>query len=198
MKLNKYQLLGIFSLLILSACTVTKPQSNISRIEAPAPVSSPPPYIVTRIEDPLNDPNSLLARRSVYFPDDSNAVQVADRDLLQTHARYLAEHPQQLVRIEGNCDERGSNEYNLALGQRRADAVKKLLMLGGASESQIQTVSLGEEKPQADGHDEAAWQQNRRADLKYSGADSSPGSSYAPGTNHPLSRIEAPSSPATR
>lgn len=107
---------------------------------------------------------------------------------MQAHGRYLAEHPDQRVRVEGNCDERGSNEYNLALGLRRADAVKKLLVLGGAHESQIMTVSYGEERPLALGHDESAWQQNRRADLNYR-RDAEPA---APVQNKPVSRIEAP------
>ncbi len=117
--------------------------------------------------DPLNDPNSLLATRSLYYPLDGYAVQAADEETVQEHAKYLATHPDRKIRVEGNADERGSTEYNLALGQRRADGVKKMLVLGGAKSSQIETVSYGEEKPKADGHGEAAWSQNRRVDLNY-------------------------------
>jgi peptidoglycan-associated lipoprotein len=96
-----------------------------------------------------------------------SAVQDADKPLVQAHAKYLADHPARKVRLEGNCDERGSNEYNLALGQRRADGVQKMLELGGAKPGQSSSVSYGEELPKASGHDEASWQQNRRTDLNY-------------------------------
>ena len=86
---------------------------------------------------------------------------------MQAHAEYLAKHPNRNVRLEGNADERGSIEYNLALGQRRADGVKKMLLVGGAKEGQIESVSYGEEKPVATAHNEAAWSQNRRTDLNY-------------------------------
>ena len=86
---------------------------------------------------------------------------------MQAHAKYLSEHPDRSVRLEGNCDERGSNEYNLGLGQRRADGVTKMLIMGGARDSQIKTVSYGEEKPRCTDHNEACWKQNRRTDLNY-------------------------------
>ncbi len=117
--------------------------------------------------DPLNDPASILAKRSVYYPFDVAAVQDADKPVVQAHAKYLSEHSNRKVRLEGNCDERGSNEYNLGLGQRRADGVKKMLELGNASANQLESVSYGEEKPRASGHDEASWSQNRRTDLIY-------------------------------
>ncbi|MDR2195483.1 MAG: peptidoglycan-associated lipoprotein Pal [Gallionellaceae bacterium] len=117
--------------------------------------------------DPLNDPNSPLAKRSVYYPLDVYVVQDADRPTIAAHANYLAGNPNRAVRVEGNADERGSNEYNLALGQRRADGVKKLLEAGGAKSDQVETISYGEEKPAATGHDESAWAQNRRSDLNY-------------------------------
>jgi peptidoglycan-associated lipoprotein len=79
----------------------------------------------------------------------------------------LAANPNRKVRLEGNCDERGSNEYNLGLGQRRADGVKKMLVLSGANSSQLDSISYGEEKPRASGHDEASWAQNRRTDINY-------------------------------
>lgn len=186
--MSKSKAVGLIALAVLSACSTTE-QHRISRIESPMPAASPPPHVVARIEDPLNDPNSLLSRRSVYFADDSMVVQEADRELLLAHARYLADHPEARLRLEGNCDERGSNEYNLALGEGRARRVKSALLLMGAKEQQIETVSYGEEKPKALGHDETSWQQNRRVDLNYLGK----GSSTAPGKNRPLSRIEAPS-----
>jgi peptidoglycan-associated lipoprotein len=118
--------------------------------------------------DPLNDPASPLAKRSVYFPFDVDAIQPDDKATIQAHGKYLSEHADVKIRVEGNADERGSSEYNLALGQRRANNTKKALMLSGAKANQIETVSFGEEKPKALGHDEASWAQNRRADINYS------------------------------
>jgi peptidoglycan-associated lipoprotein len=156
---------------LLAACASEKPKEP----EAAAPVSPPvvaapevvpAPAPVVEV-DPLNDPASILAKRSVYYPFDVSAVQDADKPIIVAHAKYLSEHPDRKVRVEGNADERGSNEYNLALGQRRADGVKQMLVLGGAKASQIETVSFGEEKPKATGHNEASWSQNRRSDIKY-------------------------------
>ncbi len=119
--------------------------------------------------NPLHDPNNILSKRSVYFDFDSNVVKDDYRGLIQAHARYIMDHPDARVRIEGNCDERGSREYNLALGQRRAEAVKKIMTVLGAPDSRIETTSFGEEKPVALGHDEASWAKNRRADIRYAG-----------------------------
>lgn len=106
---------------------------------------------------------------SVYFPFDVDSVQAADRATVQAHGKYLSQHRGMKVRLEGNADERGSSEYNLGLGQRRANNVKKLLVLSGAKESQITTVSYGEEKPRCSAHEESCWSQNRRVDFVYSG-----------------------------
>jgi peptidoglycan-associated lipoprotein len=111
-----------------------------------------------------------LAKRSVYFDYDSNAVKDDYRNLVQAHSRYMTNDKRDArIRIEGNCDERGSREYNLALGQRRAESVKKVMTVLGVNDARIETISYGEEKPAAPGHDEAAWAQNRRADIKYAG-----------------------------
>ena len=106
---------------------------------------------------------------SVYFDFDSNEVKDQYQPVIQAETRYLGSHPNAKLRIEGNCDERGSREYNLALGQRRAEAVKHVMTVLGANGSKIETVSFGEEKPVAPGHDEAAWAKNRRDDIKYAG-----------------------------
>jgi peptidoglycan-associated lipoprotein len=119
--------------------------------------------------NPLRDPSNVLSKRSVYFDYDSNAVKDEFRGLVQAHSRYLGEKRDSKIRIEGNCDERGSREYNLALGQRRAESVKKVMTVLGVSDGRIETVSFGEEKPVAQGHDEPSWAQNRRADIKYAG-----------------------------
>lgn len=161
----------------LVACASKKPVTSTDgsvpeKAAETAPTSSTsttstPPSTASVAVDPLNDPNSLLATRSLYYPLDGYVIQDADGDTVQEHAKYLAAHPDRKIRLEGNADERGSTEYNLALGQRRADGVKKMLILGGAKSSQIETASYGEEKPKAEGHGEAAWAQNRRADLVY-------------------------------
>jgi peptidoglycan-associated lipoprotein len=117
--------------------------------------------------DPLNDPAGPLAKRSVYFDFDSFVVNPQFQPLVEAHARYLNSNKGRRVTIEGNADERGSREYNLALGQKRADAVKSRMGLLGVSDQQIETVSFGEEKPRSTGHDEAAWAENRRADIVY-------------------------------
>lgn len=156
---------------LLVACASEKPKEPEAAAPAPAPAAeapapAPAPEPVVEV-DPLNDPNSILANRSAYFPFDVSAVQEADKPMLEAHGKYLGEHPDRMVRVEGNCDERGSKEYNLGLGQRRADSVKQMLILSGAKASQIETVSYGEEKPRCTDHNEACWKQNRRSDIKY-------------------------------
>ena len=119
--------------------------------------------------NPLTDPSNILSKRSVYFDFDSNVVKDEYKGLVQAHAKYMVDKKDTKIRVEGNCDERGSREYNLALGQRRAESVKKVMTVLGVQEGRIETVSFGEEKPAASGHDEAAWAQNRRGDIKYAG-----------------------------
>jgi peptidoglycan-associated lipoprotein len=117
--------------------------------------------------DPLNDPNSPLAKRSVFFEFNSYAIENEYRPTVEAHARYLAANKNRNVVIQGNTDDRGSAEYNLALGQKRADAVRRGLALQGVAESQMEAVSFGKEKPRALGNNEAAWAENRRADIVY-------------------------------
>ena len=117
--------------------------------------------------DPLRDPANILSKRSIYFDYDSNVVKDEFRPVVAAHAKYLGQHRTTRVRIEGNTDERGSREYNLALGQRRADAVREMMQVLGAAPGQIETVSFGEEKPRAQGSDERSWAENRRADIRY-------------------------------
>jgi peptidoglycan-associated lipoprotein len=117
----------------------------------------------------LHDPNSILSKRSVYFDFDSYAVADTYKSLIEAHAHYLQGDHNAHMTIQGNTDERGSREYNIALGQRRADAVKKMMMLMGATDSQVDTVSFGAEKPRNAGHDEGSWTENRRDDFVYRG-----------------------------
>ncbi|MFN9807456.1 MAG: peptidoglycan-associated lipoprotein Pal [Betaproteobacteria bacterium] len=117
--------------------------------------------------DPLNDPGGALAKRSIFFDFDQFVVRAEDTPLIEAHGRYLAANKSRNVKLEGNADERGSREYNLALGQKRAEAVRSRLKLMGVADSQMETVSFGEEKPRATGRDEAAWAENRRVDIVY-------------------------------
>jgi peptidoglycan-associated lipoprotein len=119
--------------------------------------------------NPLKDPNSPLSKRSVFYDYDSDAIKEEYRPVIQAHARYLADNPTARMLIQGNADERGSREYNIALGQRRADALKRMMSLLGAREGQIETVSLGEEKPRCTEDAEACYQQNRRSDMLHAG-----------------------------
>lgn len=117
----------------------------------------------------LTDPNNILSKRSVFFDFDSYVIKQEARPLVEAHARFLVQNPQMRMLIQGNTDERGSREYNLALGQKRADVVKQALMLLGAKEAQIESVSLGEEKPRCEDRTEACYGENRRGDMLYSG-----------------------------
>jgi len=165
--------------LLAAACASNKPEAPVT---GPSGSTTPPtssnttqgptttPNTTANVTgDPLHDPSNVLSKRSIYFDFDSNVVKDEYRGLIQSHSRYMTEHREARARIEGNCDERGSREYNLALGQRRAEAVKKIMTVLGVPDGNIETVSFGEEKPVAAGHDEAAWAKNRRDDIKYAG-----------------------------
>jgi peptidoglycan-associated lipoprotein len=117
----------------------------------------------------LRDPKSILSKRSVFFDYDSNLVKDEYKPLVTAHAQFLQKNPSYKMRIEGNADDRGSREYNIALGQRRADAVKQMMQLLGARSEQIETVSFGEEKPRCADPAESCWSQNRRGDIAYQG-----------------------------
>jgi peptidoglycan-associated lipoprotein len=174
-------LIATAAIAVLAGCASTplddKPAAPVTEKSAPPPAMPPTPgpdtRTVERVDtapkeiDPLADPNSTLAKRSVFFDFDRFEVRGEFQPLVEAHGRYLASVKQRHIVIEGNADERGSREYNLALGQKRADAVKSRLTLLGATDSQIETISYGEERPRTNGHDEAAWAQNRRADIVY-------------------------------
>jgi peptidoglycan-associated lipoprotein len=116
------------------------------------------------------DPNNILAKqRSIYFDYDQFVVKDQYRPMVEAHAKYLQSNRGLKITIQGNTDERGTREYNIALAQKRADAVKKTLLLLGVQEVQIETVSFGKEKPRREGHDETSWAENRRADIVYIG-----------------------------
>jgi peptidoglycan-associated lipoprotein len=116
----------------------------------------------------------LLAKRTVYFDFDSSEIKGEGTDIVAAHAKYLAANPSTRVRLEGHTDERGSREYNIGLGERRAQAVRRALLLQGAADTQLSTVSYGEERPAVPGHDEAAWAKNRRVEIVYLAAAPAP------------------------
>ena len=166
--------IALSSLLIavLAACTSTpvKEEAKAPAAAAPAPAPAARPAAPAPIAiNPLKDPNNILSKRSVYFDFDASIIKDEFKPLVQAHAKYLADHSSAKMTIQGNCDERGSAEYNLALGQRRSDSVKQAMTVLGANGRQIDTVIFGKEKPKALGHDEEAWAQNRRADIVYAG-----------------------------
>ena len=118
---------------------------------------------------PLDNPQGPLSERVMYFAYDQYSVDPRYRGVLDAHARYLADNPTVVVVVEGHADERGSREYNVGLGERRALAVRQFLLFQGAGSNQVSVVSYGEERPAAEGHTESAWRLNRRVELKYPG-----------------------------
>jgi len=153
-------------------------EEEARRAAAEQPVVRPLPE--TRMtEQPLGDPASMLtdpssplSKRSIYYDFDMYNIREEFQPMVETHAKFLLENKDLRVRVEGNCDERGSREYNLALGQRRADSVKRAMTLLGVPATRIETVSFGAEKPRASGSNEEAWAENRRSDIVYIGIDS--------------------------
>jgi peptidoglycan-associated lipoprotein len=115
----------------------------------------------------LKEPGSTLAQRSVYYDYDSYSIKEEYVPVIDAHSKLLMQHADLKIAVQGNCDDRGSREYNLALGQRRADSVKRAMVLSGVGEKQIETVSFGAEKPMALGQDEESWAKNRRSDIVY-------------------------------
>ncbi len=180
MKRNTKVLAISAATLLFSACATpidnkTAPvDDKNSTGAASTPTTPPDTRTVARVEpasanaiDPLGDPNSTLAKRSVYFDFDSFVVKSDYQGLVEAHGRYLVANKTRRITVEGNADERGSREYNLALGQKRAEAVKSRLSLLGVASEQVDAVSFGEERPRAKGKDEAAYAENRRADVVY-------------------------------
>lgn len=119
--------------------------------------------------NPLKDPNNILSKRSVYYDFDKYDVKDEFKPLVSAHSKYLTSQKDAKVTVQGNCDERGSREYNIALGNRRADSVKKMMNVQGVPDSRIETVSFGEEKPRAACREESCWKENRRSDIVYQG-----------------------------
>ncbi len=171
---NFQKLALIASAVLLTACSSTKLQETpvVEKTPTPEPVAQAPDTrdvrpVETGSVDPLNDPKGVLANRSVYFDYDSFVVREDGKPVVANHSGYLTKNTGRKILIQGNTDERGGTEYNLALGQKRAEAVRRSLALLGVSDTQMESVSFGKEKPKATGSDEAAWAENRRADIAY-------------------------------
>ncbi|HEY1774431.1 MAG TPA: peptidoglycan-associated lipoprotein Pal [Gammaproteobacteria bacterium] len=141
----------------------TAPAAAPATVAPAAPATQPAAPMVS----PLDDPNSPLAQRTVYFDFDKSDIKPEFLDTLTAHAKYLVANPTQKIRIEGYTDERGTVEYNVALGDRRAQAVRRFMLFQGVNAGQITTVSYGEAHPVDAGHDETAWAKNRRALIVY-------------------------------
>ena len=175
-------LLAVVSIVaLLAGCASTPVEEPKAAVEDRTPTTTtiPPRQSVPtvtptqpradQVPNVLKDPNNILSKRSIYYDYDKYDVKEDYKALLQAHARYLTQNRNAKMLIQGNCDERGSREYNIALGQRRSDGVKKMLLLMGAQESQLESVSLGEEKPRCTENTEACYSQNRRSDMLYGG-----------------------------
>lgn len=182
--MNKIYLLALTVLVAVAGCSTTGTQSGsrsatVEDQSTAAGSSSTGSNVQTygagnrgttgmdALEDPSNPLYNLLQERTIYFEYDKSEIQAQYRDIVEAHATYLSDHPDVTVTLEGHADERGSREYNLALGERRAIAVERQLTLLGVQASQINTVSYGEERPVAMGHDESAWSRNRRVEIVY-------------------------------
>jgi peptidoglycan-associated lipoprotein len=171
--MKKSLFLSIVLVNLLAACASEPPKEEVSEPAAAAPVEAVEPAAAeTAAVEPAPAPAAeetaaMPEVNSVHFPFDVDALQPEDMATIQAHGAYLSKNSNARVRVDGNCDERGSSEYNLGLGQRRANNTKKALVLAGASDSQIETVSFGEEKPMCTEHNETCWAQNRRADINY-------------------------------
>ena len=175
--MKKLLIPALLSALILGCSSTPIPDENAGApVESRGAGSGVAPVVAGGVDAnglprELTDPKSKLSQRSIYFDLDKYEVKDEYKDLVASHAKYLVANRGFKMLIQGNTDERGSREYNLSLGQKRAEAVKRSLVLLGAKEEQLESVSLGEEKPKNAGHDEAAWSENRRADMLYKAAD---------------------------
>jgi peptidoglycan-associated lipoprotein len=163
---------------LFAACSTTgdadKPAAKPDAAAAPAPEATPRKAATVDLtarnsSAMLKDPNNILSKRQVFFEFDKFEIKPEYKSLVEAHAKYLRENPGAKMLIQGNADERGSREYNVGLGQRRSDTVKRALILLGAKDGQIESVSLGEEKPVCTEHAEGCWSKNRRDDMLYNG-----------------------------
>lgn len=155
--------------LFLFACSSTTENTDTGVTDTTTPVVEVPQDTKTPEELAAEANERARQVRTVYFDFDDSTVKTQYQELLKAHAWYLSRNPGVQVTIEGHCDERGTPEYNLALGERRGNSVRDILMSYGVSASQMRIVSYGEEKPANPAHNESAWEENRRAILDYEG-----------------------------
>ncbi len=176
MQMLKTLAIGISGAILLAACSST-PKTNDSaaapiRPKPIEPIGSIDPRAVGTVNatssSAINNADGSMAKHSVYFDYDSYVLKQEFNPVIAANSKYLGNNKGTKVVIQGNTDERGGREYNLALGQKRAEAVRKALVLMGVPDSSLEAVSFGKEKPKALGSDEAAWAENRRADIVYS------------------------------
>lgn len=163
-----YRLAALFLILpvlFLAGCASEQPEPEVAPEPVPEAPSAEPAPAPEPEPAPMNALDSL--ERTIYFDFDEYTIRGEFHATLQGHAEYLAANPSAAVTIEGHCDERGTREYNIGLGERRANAIRQALTSQGASSSQITTVSYGEERPVELGHDESAWSRNRRGEIVY-------------------------------
>ncbi len=177
--MNEKLLLGMISVVVatLAGCASKEPLKEVpvetrtptAAVTAPTATPTPTKPAAVVAVNPLKDPNNILSKRIIYFDYDKDTVKSEFQAIVQAHAKYLADNRGRNIRLEGHADERGSREYNMALGQRRGDAVRKATNLLGVGNERMETVSFGEDKPRAQGNDESAWSQNRRVEIVYDG-----------------------------
>ena len=160
-------LLGACSSPPIAPLAATPLNSAPSSRVATSPSAESAPVVAAPMASYLDPQNPLSQKRSIYFDFDQTAIKPAFAPLMELHGKYLAAHPDVSLKIQGNTDEQGGAEYNLALGQKRAESVLKGFKVYGVKDSQLEAISFGKEKPKALGHDEASYAENRRVDLAY-------------------------------
>ena len=173
MKNRKFLAASLLIAFALAGCAgeeATKPTAGDEKATAPAQTA--PATDKAAAGAALSDREKqrraeLLAQHSVHFAFDSSTIDDEARAIIEAHAANLVANPQIKLSLEGNCDERGTREYNLALGERRAQAVERMMKVLGVAGNRIKTVSFGEEKPLCQEHNESCWRQNRRAEIAY-------------------------------
>lgn len=172
MKNRKYLAASLFIVLALAGCAGEEAVQPAAEEKGAAPAQTTPADRGAAPGTALSDREKqrraeLLAQKRVHFAFDSSTIDDEARAIIEAHSAYLVTNSQIKVTLEGNCDERGTREYNLALGERRAQAVERMMKVLGVAGSRIKTVSYGEEKPLCQEHDESCWRQNRRAEIGY-------------------------------
>ena len=176
-RIHSKLLMALAMSVLLVACKSTPMTSDGAAVEDKSPSAQTDPNAVADVAidsnanagglSELNDPNNILSKRNIYFDYNSDNIRAEFRPNIEAHAKYLQSHASAKTVLQGNADERGTREYNLSLGQRRSVAVKRALNLLGVQDSQIETVSYGEEHATLGCADEDCHQQNRRVEIVY-------------------------------